>query len=148
MALSMLKVADPCFRAVVLNLFSLRSGKVSKQILRTGGPSKINPKVCNLKAKNGNFNLMRNLLLSFCYHTWFYWSFCKAKYSVDFHITSLFGLWWEITMKSFSQIGKLHKKISSNFMALSLSSEYSFLSDIQNCENGKSLCLDNNVVSQ
>ena len=40
------------------------------------------------------------------------------------------------------------EKISSNLMALSHSSRYSFLSDIQNCDHGKSLCLDINVVLQ
>ena len=45
-------------------------------------------------------------------------------------------------------IGKLQKKISSNLIALLLSSGYSVVSDNQNCDRGKSLCLDINVVSQ
>ena len=40
------------------------------------------------------------------------------------------------------------EKISSNLIALTLSSGYSFSSDIQNCNSDKSLYLDINVVSQ
>jgi len=58
------------FRPLVLNLLSLRTGKLSEQILRTGGLSKSTQNVITVRQKYAiqkkyeKFNLMRSLLLS------------------------------------------------------------------------------------